>query len=342
MKTSFVTSILLLCSIHNAHAEESFRDKIRARIKDRFIEREQSKPAPETNIGQEEKITKPGDYTLSFTHNGLARFYKIHVPQKYDAKKPNALLVAFHGGGGDMWHQSNDRYYKQISKSEETGYVVVFPNGYSKFQNGKFATWNAGKCCGLARDKSSDDVGFIREMIVKITNQLNIDKEKIYATGMSNGGMISYRLACEMSDVFKGIAAVAGTDNTTDCTPKNPISILHIHAKNDDHVLYNGGIGSEATDRVHITDFQSVPATMAKWVKLNGCSEKASRVLEVKGAYCDLYPSCKNNVKVQLCVTEDGGHSWPGGEKFRGRGESNSKAISANDVIWDFFKGQAL
>lgn len=340
MNAPFVATILLLCLSCNTYAEESFKERVRARIKERIAAREQAKAAPESNISSEEKITKPGDYTLSFTHNGLTRLYKIHVPQKYNAAQSSALLVALHGGGGDMGHQSDDRYYKQITKSEAEGYVVVFPNGYSKFSTGKYATWNAGKCCGDSRDKNIDDVGFIKEMISKILKQLNIDKERIYATGMSNGGMISYRLACEMSDVFKGIAAVAGTDNTIDCSPKNPVSILHIHAKNDDHVLYNGGIGTEARDKAKVTNFQSVAATISKWVKFNGCNEKPSRVLEKSGAYCDLYSACKNGVRVQLCVTESGGHSWPGGEKFWKRGESNSKAISANDVIWDFFNSK--
>lgn len=326
--------LFLSCDIY---AEGTLRERIKERIKDRLVEREKAKAAPVVDSNTQEKITKPGDYTFSFSHNGLNRFYKIHVPEKYNFLAPGALLLAFHGGGGDMGHQSNDKNYKQISKSEAEGYVVVFPNGYSKFNSGKFATWNAGKCCADARDKNSDDVGFIREMINRITQQINIDKKRIYSTGMSNGAMMSYRLACEMSDVIKAIAAVAGTDNTVDCNPKNPVSILHIHAKNDDHVLFNGGMGSKAQEKSQVTDYQSVPSTISKWVKLNGCNEKPNRVLEKEKVYCDLYTGCKNNVEVKLCVTEDGGHSWPGGQKVLRASEPNSKAISANDVIWDFF-----
>lgn len=150
---------------------------------------------------------------------------------------------------------------------------------------------------------------------------------------------MSYRLACELSDVIKGIAAVAGTDNTVNCTPKNPISVLHIHAKNDDHVLFNGGSGKSLSDnKDKVTDFASVPTTVSKWVKLNACNDVPKRVLEKSGAYCDLYTGCKNGVKVQLCVTETGAHSWPGGEKIRRGAEETSKAISANDVMWEFFK----
>lgn len=317
---------------------QTLREKFREKFKERMIEREKAKPAPEASHKIEHKITTPGEYIFSFDHKGINRIYKVHVPKKYNFDTPGMLLLALHGGGGDLWHQSNDNYYKQISKSEAEGYIVAFPNGFSNFKTGKFATWNAGKCCAASRDKNSDDVGFIREMIQNIIKQINIDKNRIFTSGMSNGAMMSYRLACEMSDVFKGIAAVAGTDNTIDCTPKNPISILHIHAKNDDHVLFNGGIGSEAQDKSQVTNFDSVASTISKWVKLNGCDEKPKKVLEKVGAYCDLYSGCKNNVEVKLCVTEDGGHSWPGGEKFRKRkGEENSKAISANDVMWDFF-----
>jgi len=232
--------------------------------------------------------------------------------------------------------QATDKYYKQISKSESAGYIVIFPNGYSQFKSAKLATWNAGKCCGQARDTNSDDVAFIKEIIVRSKSQLTIDENKIFSTGMSNGGMMSYRLACELSDVFKGIAAVAGTDNTINCVPKNPISILHIHAKNDDHVLFNGGLGPKAINKASETEFNSVPNTISKWVKFNGCVETPKRVLEVKGAYCDLYSPCKNNTEVKLCVTEEGAHSWPGGE--RPRGGSASLAISANDILWDFLK----
>lgn len=335
MKKNLLVCLLIIASIQGTNAQ-TFRERIKERIKERIVKREQEKPAPQTDAINGEKITKPGDYTLSFVHNGITRMYKLHIPSKYNPETPTPFLLALHGGGGDMSYQSNDKYYKQISKSEEMGFIVAFPNGYSKFNSGKFATWNAGKCCGDGRDKNIDDVGFLKELVNKVSAQLNVDKNKIFATGMSNGGMMSYRLACELSDTFKGITAVAGTDNTVNCNPKNPISILHIHAKNDDHVLFNGGAGRGLRDKSQVTEFNSVPNTISKWVKMNGCSETPKRVLEKEGAYCDLYSPCKNNTKVQLCVTDTGAHSWPGGEKIRGS-ESTSKAISANDVMWDFF-----
>lgn len=311
---------------------------IRQRIKERLLQRQQQQPAPEANASTADKITKPGDYTFTIQHDGLKRMYRVHVPAKVDPAVPAPLLFALHGGGGNMDFQADDARYGLIGKADSEGFVVVFPNGYSKLKSGKFATWNAGTCCGVARDENIDDVGFIRQVAANVTRQMNIDRSRVFATGMSNGAMMSYRLACDMSDVFKAIAPVAGTDNTPHCNPKNAVAVLHIHAKNDDHVLFNGGAGPKVPDKSQVTDFASVPGTIAQWVQRNGCAAAARRVLEKPGAYCELYSPCQSKAEVELCVTETGGHSWPGAEKTRGG--PASQAISANDVMWAFFSRQ--
>jgi polyhydroxybutyrate depolymerase len=330
----YIAFVFLLVVSINIKAEESFRSKFRERI----LQKLESRPAPNTGRDLNSKITKTGNYSFSFEINSMTRMYSVHVPTNYNPNISTPLIFAFHGGGGDMDYMANDKYYGLISKSDKEGFLVVFPNGYSKFNSGKFATWNAGSCCGDARDKKIDDIDFVKKMIEHITVQLNIDSKKIFAIGMSNGGMFSHRLACEMSDVFKSIASVAGTIASEDCKPKRPISILHIHAKNDDHVLFNGGIGQAFSEerKAKITEFTSVPLTIDGWVKRNNCNPKSEKILNVEGAYCDLYSHCLDNTKIKLCVTETGGHSWPGGVKPRGN-EPASKAIIANDVIWDFF-----
>ncbi len=281
-------------------------------------------------------ITQPGDYVRTVWHQGIKRSYRIHVPQGYSGERAAPLLVAFHGGGGDMDYMAEDKYYGLISKSDAESVVLVFPNGYSKFRSGKFATWNAGACCAKARDNEIDDVGFVRNMIRNVAAELNINRERIYAAGMSNGGMMAYRLACEMAATFKGIAAVAGTDNTLACTPSGPISILHIHALDDDRVLFNGGAGDKFRNESKVADFTSVAASIEKWVKLNKCNPTPQRVREKPGGYCEQYSPCAAKVTVQLCVTKTGGHSWPGGSKPRAS-EPPSRALSANDLIWEFF-----
>lgn len=278
-------------------------------------------------------ITGPGDYSFSLEHGGKTRLYRVHVPAGFSPARPMPVVLSLHGGGGNMAFQAEDRFYGQVSKADAAGFVAVFPNGYSRFRGGKLATWNAGLCCGLARDEQADDVGFIREIVKRLSVLPGIDAKRFYVNGMSNGGMMSYRLACEMPEVFHAIASVAGTDNTRSCTPKAPVSVLHIHARDDELELFDGGAGRRS-DKV--TAFASVPDSVAKWVQLNGCHPTPKRVLEVEGAYCDAYTACQGGAEVKLCVTARGGHSWPGGTKPRGGG-AGSTAISATDLIWDFF-----
>jgi len=151
--------------------------------------------------------------------------------------------------------------------------------------------------------------------------------------------MLSHRLACEAADVFRAVASVAGTDATASCTPSKPISVLHIHAKDDDHVLFNGGAGAGAfRDESKVMSFVSVPETLSRWVQRDHCAMPPQRTLDKAGAYCETYSGCAGGTQVQLCVTDTGGHSWPGASSVRRGKEAASQALDANDVIWRFFE----
>ena len=278
-------------------------------------------------------ISAPGDYRFSLVHNGLKRDYLVHVPNSYRPGRAAPMLMALHGGGGTSDFQADDAKYKLISKSEQAGFIAVFPNGHSRLPSGILATWNAGACCGAAVKDKVDDVGFLREVILRVGRQASIDKRRVFVTGMSNGGLMSYRMACEASDLVRAIAPVAGTDNTIACTPARPVPVIHFHAADDDHVLFNGGSGKKALTE---TNFAAVPMSIAKWVAIDRADPKAKRVVSVSGAHCDLYPAKPGGVPVELCVTDSGGHSWPGGGTQQGR-KQPSQAISANDLMWQFF-----
>jgi polyhydroxybutyrate depolymerase len=283
-------------------------------------------------------LSKPGTYPFKLQHGGQERTYLIHIPTGYRSDTPAPVVFAFHGGGGNMQLQAGDNY-GLVNKSDSAGFIAVFPNGYSRFPGGKLATWNAGSCCAQARDENIDDVGFVRSIWARLAQQVSVDRRRVYATGMSNGAMMSYRLACEMSDVFTAIAPVAGTDNTLQCVPGGPVSVLHIHAQDDDHVLFNGGAGEAAfKDSKKVADFVSVPDTIARWTQRNQCTGAPQRLIVVPGAYCDAYASCAGGAQVELCVTDTGGHSWPGGSKPRAGKADVSQAINANDTMWDFFE----
>jgi polyhydroxybutyrate depolymerase len=263
----------------------------------------------------------------------------VHVPQGQAGAGPLPLVLAFHGGGGHAEYMADDANYGLQRKADEAGFIVAFPNGYSKLPGGKFATWNAGGCCGDARDRGSDDVGFARAVVKAIQARHRVDASRVFATGMSNGGMLSHRLACEAADVFRAVASVAGTDATSSCAPGRPVSVLHIHARDDTHVLFNGGAGADAfRDTSKVMDFVSVPETIARWVRRDQCTAPPQRMLDKPGAYCETHAGCAGGAQVQLCVTETGGHSWPGADRVRRGKAPASQALDANDVIWRFFE----
>jgi polyhydroxybutyrate depolymerase len=272
----------------------------------------------------------PGDYRFSFVHDGITREYLVHVPKSYHGQ-PMPMLIALHGGGGDADYQADDSKYRLISKSEAARFIAVFPNGYSRFPSGILATWNSGSCCGAAQKNNVDDVGFIREVIRRMEWQANIDRRRIYATGMSNGAMMSWRLACEAPEIG-AIAPVEGTDNTRSCKPSHPVAVIQFHAADDPNVPFDGGVGVGPSH----TYFVSVPATQAKWVQLDRASPDTKRALTAPGAHCDLHSAKPGGAPVELCITDTGGHSWPGGGTQQGR-KQPSMAISANDLMWNFF-----
>lgn len=272
-------------------------------------------------------IAAAGTYRFHFDHDGIRRSYIVYVPARA-VGRPAPMILALHGGGGDMDQMMES--YGLTRKADEAGFIAVFPNGYSRWPSGLLATWNADSCCGGAAARDIDDVGFLAEVIARVSRQVPIDPRRIYATGMSNGAMMSYRLACELSQTIRAIAAVAGTDGNSRCTPARPVPVIHFHARDDSHVLFTGGAGPDALARTH---FRSVPATIGRWVGLNRAQAPAQTVLEVPGASCVRHAG---PAPVELCVTEGGGHSWPGSTSRRAN-KTPSQAISANDRMWAFF-----
>lgn len=280
-----------------------------------------------------------GLQALTLAHGGLQRRYLLHVPPGLDRAKPAPLLLALHGGGGHAEFMADDERYGLRRLAASAGYVLAFPNGYSRLPRGRMATWNAGGCCGPARDQGVDDVGFLRAVVADVQGRLAIDPTRVYATGMSNGGMMAYRLACEAADVFTAVAAVAGTEATPGCRPSRAVSVLHIHARDDTHVLYGGGAGPDAfRDRSKIMHFVSVPETMARWAQRLQCSSPPRAVLQREGARCEAYAGCAAGAKLQLCTVESGGHSWPGAEKVRRGKPAATQALDANATMAEFFR----
>jgi len=266
---------------------------------------------------------------FSFKHDGLERSYILFKPDNFNN---NNIVFALHGGGGNMNMMA--REYKIVEKAKKDGFAVVFPNGYSKLRNGSFATWNAGDCCGASRDENVDDVGFVIKIIDDLKNK-DIPFSHLSAIGMSNGGMMAYRLACEKDTPFQVVVSATGTDATKECKNKNPISVMHYHAKDDEQVLFNGGRGTSRVSNFtkdKVFEFNSVDYTINKWVAHNQCSNKEEITFQNESTICKKRISCSNNVEVQYCISETGGHSWPGAKR------KNNQNFDLNDVIFEFIK----
>ena len=196
-------------------------------------------------------------------------------------------------------------------------------------------------------ENDADDVGFISNLIDYLIKDYNINSKRVYITGMSNGAMMSFRLACELSDKITAIAPVAGymPFNLKDFKPKNCVSVLLIANTEDNLVPYNGGdIGLFKKNRGKVL---SVKQSISFWIDNNKCSKNVEKIQLPKKNNNDptkveiyKYSSCNKNTQVILYKIINGGHTWPGGspylsEKIIG---ITSTEINACEIIWDFFK----
>ncbi|MGE3316815.1 MAG: PHB depolymerase family esterase [Planctomycetaceae bacterium] len=276
-----------------------------------------------------------GDHTRSLTVDGHERSYFIHIPPKYDSSKPTPVVLILHGAG------TNDRitvhFTGMNSKSDEAGFVAAYPNGTG---TGPFLTWNAGGMTGKWAEGRPDDVKFVARLLEDLATVVNVDSRRVYATGMSNGGMMCYRLAAELSERIAAIAPVAGTMAIAEAKPKRPVPVLHFHGTADTFVSFEGP--NRRAPR--FMTLKSVDETVRCWCEINGCPEtptvselpnKADDGMTVKRKS---FGPGKNDVEVVLFEIDGGGHTWPGQKPVVGFIGRSTLDISANDLIWEFFQ----
>lgn len=267
--------------------------------------------------------------------DGVIRSYLINLPPKYAQSPEVSLVIGLHGGGGSAIQMEKNYFLSE--KANKENFAIIYPEGVKSDGILGVRTWNAGTCCAYAVEKQIDDVKFINLLIDEILKKYpKINPKKVYATGMSNGAMMCYRLACELSNKIAAIAPVAGAMVTTNaCTPQRSVPILHIHSVLDEKVPYEGGISTFGFT------IPPIEQGINQWLNLNSCkiNEKS---IEYLPKYTHTKWSNCNNGTIEIYLTKDGGHSWPKGEKVRSEADEISQAINANDLIWDFFKTKSL
>lgn len=277
----------------------------------------------------------PGDHHRSIKVGELDRSYLVHVPPQYDPQKPTPVVLVLHGAGTNG--QITVSFCGLNKKADEAGFVAVYPNGTGLA--GLMLTWNSGGFRGNG-PSNADDVGFIAKVLDDLATVVNADPKRVYATGMSNGGMMCYRLAAELSDRIAAIAPVAGTMAIDGYNPKRPVPVVHFHGTADRIVPFGGPGGR--TPR--FLGFKSVEETVEVCAKANGCPEKPNTVKlpdkagDGTSVTRKTYGPGKEGSEVVLFVIEGGGHTWPGQQPPVGLIGKSTKNISANDLIWEFFE----
>ena len=264
----------------------------------------------------------------------LQRSYLVRLPSAYDGVDPLPLVIAMHGGfgsGAQLEQQS-----LLTAKADEEGFIVVYPDGVPS--NLGIRTWNAGGCCGYAMNNGIDDVGFINALLDTLLAAYAIDEQRVYATGMSNGGFMAYRLACELSARIAAIAPVSASMTIDVCQPDRPVPVLGLHSYLDESVPWQGGIGNGVSAHYNSPQdsVQTVFAMFAGCTVLRDTIQNDAELTVVRWHDCD----CGS--EMLLYMTHYGGHSWPGGTQTGGFADPPSQVIDANDLMWDFFQGHVL
>jgi polyhydroxybutyrate depolymerase len=263
--------------------------------------------------------------------NGETRRYLLHLPPAWRRDHPAPLLLVFHAGGGRARDIAPHTGFNRLADRE--GFVVAYPQGMR-------GRWNDGRGFATA---THDDVGFVRGLVDSLTSELGTDPRRVYATGISNGAMFSYRLACDLPGMFAAVAPVAGAmpaELAAGCSQAAPVSVLGFQGTADPLMPYAGG----GTGQRRVL---SAERSVAFWAMLSGCAvapvttEEPDRVTDGTRVRHATYIGCRGGRSVELYTIEGGGHTWPGGPAAAARVGRVTREIDATELIWRFFAGHA-
>lgn len=246
-----------------------------------------------------------GDTRATINVAGKSRTYLLHVPKGYKGERPVPLLVDLHGLGGDGAAEKGLSGYAAVADREN--FIVVYPDGLAPA--GKPRGWNIGLCCSVAEDEA-----FIRALVAKIKDEGCIDDKRVYATGVSMGGGMSYYLACNAADMFAAVAPAAFDlliEKEMACKPSRPISVISHRGTADPLVKYAGGAsnppgGGTLASTIH---FEGAENTFKRWGTINGCAAAPIATEPAGRSQCRTYEGCRDNVEVTLCAQQGGSHS---------------------------------
>jgi polyhydroxybutyrate depolymerase len=265
--------------------------------------------------------TGTSQHSLTIDHRD--RTYRLYRPRSLPGQ-PVPLVLVLHGALGSGKQAETD--YGWDAKADAGHFVVAYPDGYHR-------TWNAGGCCGPAQTADVDDVGFLTGLVRTVSGDLPVDPHRVYATGISNGGLMAYRLACRTT-----VFAAIGPDSATmlaPCDSPAPLSVIHVHGLADQSIPFQGGPSRSAQQ----VDWPPVQPVIDGWRSVDGCAAPSTTT---DGPVTTATASCPAGRAVELVTIAGAGHQWPGGrpntagENLLGLDEP-STALNATATIWSFF-----
>ena len=260
----------------------------------------------------------------TITVDGQPRTYRLHRPAALPPG-PVRLVVMLHGGFGSGAQAEAD--YGWDAEADREHFVVAYPDGLNR-------AWAVGGgCCGTPGRTGVDDVAFVTAMVAAVAREVPVDPARVYATGISNGGIFAYRLACDTAALFAAIGPDAAT-LLGGCPSPAPVSVIHVHGLDDHNIRFDGGPG----DGVATIDGPPVPEVVAMWRGVDRC---AAPVAATQAAVTTQTATCPDGRAVELVTVAGAGHQWPGAAPKRaGRLlglDPPSTALDATDTIWRFF-----
>ena len=269
----------------------------------------------------------------SISFGGRWRTFLTHLPTGYSDKTTYPLVLAFHGGS-PLGYQSIQYQSRLSSKADSAGFIVVYPEGVKIAGN---RTWNAGGCCAPATTLNIDDVGFTSALLDKLIAIRPIKTARVYATGFSNGALLCYRLANQLSNRFAAIAPVEGNLMYFPWSPSRAVPIISFHSYLDKNIPYFGGV-TIGTTGTYFPPQDSIFGVISS--KYN-CTVLKEALFHNTNKYDHFkYSACNENVIIEQYVSYDGEHSWPGGLATGGVKVSNQ--FSATFLMWKFFQNYQL
>lgn len=261
------------------------------------------RPASRPDASDGAPAIPAGTSVRSITVDGRERTFRVYRPASATKDAPAALVVMLHGGFGSG--RQAEASYGWNAVADTGGFLVAYPDGLDR-------AWAVGGgCCGVPGRTGVDDTAFIVRMVDDLHGAWDIDPRRVYATGMSNGGLLAYRLACDTT-VFAAIGPVAAT-LLGQCDRPAPVSVIHIHGTADRNVRYDGGRG----DGVAHIDGPAVPDLVGRWRGIDGCDPARRRVSGGRDV-----SECPHGRAVELITIDGAGHQWPD---------------DATATIWRFF-----